>query len=225
MIVLENQIYQKINAANNKTKTYKIGATKTIGAYLVSDLMKNYMKKYNCNIILTVDNTNEILKKLNRKDIEFALVEGVFSLNEYNTKEIMEDSLVYVSSLEANIESNKSLDEILDDVLILREEGSGTRKLLENRLSDHNLNIKNFKNYMEIGDITAIKDLISKDMGSSFISKLAVKKEIKENKLKIQNISNFKIERKLYYVWCKGENTNFIDTFIKHNELLLNNYK
>jgi len=225
MILLENQICKKMQDMNSKVKTYRIGATKTIGAYIVSDLLKNYVDEYKCHFILSVDNTDAILKKLDENMLDLALVEGIVDLKQYETKVFMEDELIYIRANNDKYPDKCKLKDIFDDILITREKGSGTRNIIERAFLEINIELDNFVDYMEVGDITAIKSLVKKNMGSSFISQLAVKEEIISGDLKHQEISDFHIKRDLYYVWNDTGNIKFVNKFINHNEKLLNHNK
>jgi LysR family transcriptional regulator, transcriptional activator of the cysJI operon len=77
-----------------------------------------------------------------------------------------------------------NIDEILNGKLILREKGSWTREIFENKVIEMGYALKDFKPYMELGSITAIKSLVEANLGYSIISKETVKKELESGKLK-----------------------------------------
>jgi molybdate-binding protein len=74
-----------------------------------------------------------------------------------------------------------SIEEILQGELILREKGSGTREIFENKLQGSGYDINSFNPYMELGSIPAIKSLVEENLGYTIISKETIKRELKNS--------------------------------------------
>ena len=72
---------------------------------------------------------------------------------------------------------------IESEPLILREEGSGTRKETEKLLEKIGIDISKLNIIADVNDPESIKRYVRKGMGISIISKLAVKEEIEEGKI------------------------------------------
>lgn len=217
MQILQRTIENKLYNKSSIVKRYKIGATKSIGGYVLPDLLGSHKMKYpNIDIILEVGNTEEIINKLIKKHINLALVEGPFDKNKFNHCILKEDELVLAVSPEHPFASKDSvcLDDVLSGNLILREEGSGTRKVFENRLVELGYNLNKLNIYMEVGDITAIKSLVSWNLGYTIISKEVIQQELNEGSLKAIPICSLKIIRGFYFVWNKTDQDEFIRKFI-----------
>ena len=69
-----------------KQKEYAIGATKTIGEYVITDKIAEYLKTPTNNILIEIDNTNRLLSKLQKGELDFALIEGFFDRNEFGSE-------------------------------------------------------------------------------------------------------------------------------------------
>ena len=76
------------------------------------------------------------------------------------------------------------ISELFKYNLIIRENGSGSREIIERWLKERNLDIDDFSNIIEIGNINMIKRLVKNNHGITFIYKLAVEKELAERRLK-----------------------------------------
>lgn len=70
--------------AGESSEELYFGATRTIGDVLMGKILKKYMDQYpDARIRMIVENTRELLRRLDEGSIDFALVEGFFQKNEY----------------------------------------------------------------------------------------------------------------------------------------------
>lgn len=214
--VLYKALEMKLKNRSGIIKTYNIGASMTIGGYILPYILGKYRRiNQNINILLQVNNTKEVLEKLIAGNINLAFVEGIFDKSKFKFKKYKEDELVLAVSPQHKFANKEqvTVQEILEDNLILREKGSGTREVIENQFLELGFDINNSKKYMEIGDISAIKSLIELNLGYSIISRETIKKEILQGTIKEVPIRNVWIFREFNFVYFHDE--EFIDEFIK----------
>lgn len=216
-----DSIYRNIETEfrnkDNINKVYYLGASMTIGGYILPYILAEYKNCYkNIDILLQVNNTEEIIQKLLNRKIDLALIEGNFNKAKFKYSKYKDDELVLVVSYIHEFTKYKSIniDEILNGKLILREKGSGTREIFENKVIEMGYVLKDFKPYMELGSITAIKSLVQANLGYSIISKETVKKELESGKLKIIPIKGLKIFREFNFVYLKDSDEEFVKNFI-----------
>lgn len=198
-------------------KKYNMGATLTIGGYVLPEILGNYKKIHeNVDIILQVYNTELILEKFIKGELDIAMVEGPFDKNKINHTKFKEDELVLAVSPNHNFANRKevTIDEVLNGNLILREKGSGTRQIFENKLLQQGYCLSKENIHMEIGDINAIISLIEADLGYSIISKEALKIQIQLKRIIAVPIKEFKILREFNFIYNKDSSKEFIESFI-----------
>ena len=123
------------------------------------------------NVHMEVGNSQVLLAKLRRGELDFALIEGIidrlFSLEPF----------VPICSPNSPLAFGPvSFEELLQYPLILREKGSGTREILENILKQYNYSPASFQNIIEIGNMAAIKQLVASDIGISFMYEIAARR-------------------------------------------------
>lgn len=203
--------------SDNIHKTYYVGASMTIGGYILPYILAEYKDGYkNIDILLQVNNTEEIIEKLLNRKIDLALIEGIFHKEKFKYIKYKDDELVLAVSHLHEFAKYKSitLDEVLKGNLILREKGSGTREIFENKLLEMGYDLKKFKPYMELGSITAIKSLLEANLGYSIISKETIKKEVGSGIIKIIPIKGLKIFREFNFVYLKESDEEFVKAFI-----------
>ncbi|MBA5850168.1 LysR family transcriptional regulator [Clostridium sp. cel8] len=223
---LYSAVKMRLKNKSGIIRTYNVGASKTIGGYVLPQVIAKYKRMYpNIHILLQVNNTEEILEKLLSGKLDFALVEGMFDKNKFKFKKLKDDELVLAVSPESDFARKKQVDieEILSGDLILREKGSGTRKILEDKLMKIGYNLNNSNGYMEIGSISAIKLLIESNLGYSIISRETIKKELEQNTIREVKIKGVNILREFNFVYLREE--EFMNSFIEFCMENINKYQ
>ena len=62
--------------AEKERSLLRIGATKTIGDYVLIDAIKGYLQDPSHEMSLVVDNTKHLLQMLDENQLDFAIIEG-----------------------------------------------------------------------------------------------------------------------------------------------------
>lgn len=213
--VLYSALDMRLKNKSGIIKKYNLGASMSIGGYILPYILAKYKKiNENVNIFLQVNNTEEILKKLINGKLDFALIEGPFDKNKFKYKKFKDDELVLAVSANNNFAKmpEVTVEDIFKGNLILREEGSGTRKIFENKLIERGFSLNDLSGCMEIGNISGIKSLIELNLGYSIISRETIKKELSQGTIKTAAIKDIKIFREFNFVYL--EEDEFIDSFI-----------
>ncbi|WP_291578499.1 LysR family transcriptional regulator [Clostridium sp. UBA6640] len=198
-------------------KRYDVGATLTIGGYVLPPIIGNYkMNNKNIDIILQVENTETIIQKLFSGEIILGVIEGPFDKNKVIYEKFKDDELVFAVSRKHQLAKRRSItiEEVLMEKLILRERGSGTRKVFEDYIAEQGYDPKKIIPYMEIGDITAIISLVESGLGATVVSREALKSSVISRKIKILPIKNLTIKREFNFIYLKNSNMEFIKNFI-----------
>ncbi len=181
---------------DNISGKLRIGASQTIGDYIMPQLIYAFMQKYpdaKCELI--VANTKDILSEIDGGDIDVGFIEGFVSDTKLDSKHWKDDELLVVASNKKKFSKDEyKLDDLASQKWILREKGSGTRAIFEDGLGDDfgKLNI-----FLTLGHNEAIKKIVEQSDSLTCISRLAVQKEIDEGKLFEVKIKNFVFKRKL----------------------------
>jgi len=199
------RILPLLHRIKNQVRQLNFGATLTIGEYMISPILHQIFKEdEETQILMIVENTNILQKMLWEGKIDFALLEGHFNQSQFRSKLISDEIFVGVCSPQNDIASEAVyLEELLDQNLILREPGSGTRDVLEQALYAKNLSIKDFKRKIEIGSMNAIKELCHQNIGITFMYREAVKKELSAGYLVEIPLKNFNVSHPFNFVYLK----------------------
>ncbi len=186
----------------NEETVLHIGASSTIGEYLLPGLLGEFSRSYpNLKFSLSIGNTPTVLAKLENNEIDIAFVEGAVENTELIREKFADDELILITS-PGHPWSNKnqiSIQELTEEKMIWRETDSGTRLIVETALNEHGV-LDKIKSAMELGSYQSIKSAVEADLGVSILPKLTVSKEIKNGTLHEVKITNFLISRDLWMV-------------------------
>ncbi|WP_230868391.1 LysR family transcriptional regulator [Iocasia frigidifontis] len=190
---------------NIKQGGLRIGASMTIGTYLLPEILNGFRERFSgVDLPLIVDNTVLIVNKILNNELDLALVEGPINSPDIIVEPYCEDSLSLVCSVEHHWSQRDYIDpaEIEGEKLIIREEGSGTRDLIQNTFLQHNVlyNIAHTINNFE-----AIKKAVSANIGISLIPAIGIKKEIKKGELKEIRLEDISFKRLFKLIYHKDK--------------------
>ncbi|MGO2118912.1 MAG: LysR substrate-binding domain-containing protein [Fusobacterium sp.] len=193
------------NTLNKKNKlSIRMGATKTIGDFVVKNNIINFLKNENYEFSLIVDNTEHLLRRLDNNKLDFALIEGFFDKNKYNYQLYSSEKFVGICS-KSHAFANKSIkiENIFNESIIVREKGSGTRAIFEKELEKQNYSLNNFKKVTSISSFELIKSLVIENHAISFVYDIISKSD---DNLCTFEIEGIHIKQNFNYVFLKNTN-------------------
>lgn len=191
---------QEITA--NQETVLNVGASSTIGEYLLPGLLGNFSKSYpDLKFSLSIGNTPNILAKLENYDIDIAFVEGAVENDDFIREKFTDDELILVTSSNHNWKDKNQIHihELPEEKMIWREADSGTRQIVENALQAFGV-LDNIKSAMELGSYQSIKSAVEADLGVSILPKLTVARELKYGTLHELKVCELSISRDLWMV-------------------------
>jgi len=179
-----------------------IGASTTIGSYLLPTLLEQFHRFHpGIRISVVVANTRHIQQQLMDYALDIGLTEGFAEQEAFHAEVFARDKLVPVAS-PAFARAYKLRDLASLDAVpcILREEGSGTRAVVERAFARHQLNPQPL---MSLGSTEAIKRLAGSGLGYAVVTKLAVSEELADGRLVRLPVPELTIDRPLHLVRLK----------------------
>ena len=196
-----NEIYLKRKIKSENKIKINIGATKTIGEFVIGEKIKKLVKNEKYDISLTIDNTEKLIKLMELNKLDFILVEGIFNKDKYGYRLYKKDEFIGICSKNHKF-NGKSIkfEELFKEDIIIREEGSGTRGIFEQFLSENSFSLEFFKKKITINNFNLIKELVSTNCGISFVYNSVVNKNDDIGKFYFKN----KIEREFNYLYLKN---------------------
>ena len=179
----------------------RIGASLTVGAYLLPDLVSSYRQKFpEVDIFTQVDNTALIEKKILEDQLDFGIVEGPVTSPHIVEENFCDDYLVFIASPKHILANKPVIDvqELKDQLFIIREAGSGTQAIFEHAMQVSDVSWKAVGIY---NNIEAIKQAIIANLGLAIVSKISVTEEVAQGKLTMLNVQGMTLKRKFNIIY------------------------
>lgn len=183
----------------------RLGASVTVGAYLLPSLVSVF-KRTNpeTGMEVVVDNTEQIEGRLLGDKADLGLVEGEIKSRDLLNVPFMKDELVLICGARhpfARVSAVKP-EELEKEDFIVREVGSGTRKMFEDVMASRSLS---WKESWSCSNTDAIKEAVIAGLGVSVISRRAVEKEVRSGQLVVRPVEGIRFERAFKMVYHKNK--------------------
>jgi DNA-binding transcriptional LysR family regulator len=180
-----------------------IGASQTIGTYLMPRLIGIFKHKYpQIGVELQVHSTRKISWGVTNGNIDLAVVGGKIPKELTEDLEIIpyaEDELALILPLTHPLSTRKFIqkEDLYRLHFIALNPQSTIRNVIETTLTQHGIDSRYLKIVMELNSIEAIKNAVQSDLGAAFVSVSAISKELDLNMLHWAKIEGITIKRTL----------------------------
>jgi DNA-binding transcriptional LysR family regulator len=183
----------------------RVGASTTIATYMIAEHLGVFHEKHpGVDLHLISANTRDVADLMLEHKIEIALVEGAIDNSDLISRPWRADIMeLIVDPLHPFAHAKGPIDPkaLEDQILIVREPGSGTREVVAKALAEHGVHPRQT---LEIGSTEAIKDAVSHRLGVSIISRAAVNDQVKLGRLKTVPMKELRISRTLWQLKAPG---------------------
>ena len=206
----------KIKGQNKEV--INIAACDTAGNYILPSIVINFKELHpQACLRLEVAHTQDIIEKLKQRHLDIGIIEGRLpkydnSLSSFN---IFDDKLVLVVSRRNKWLRDKkliSLDNLINEPFIAREEGSCIRNVLDAKLAKLGHSFDEFNVVAEFNNYEAIKQAVINNNGVALMPESVACRELNERLLWKVYVDELKISWHIKAVW-------------RHNELQTGNKK
>jgi len=205
-IDIGNSIQDQFNLnGQHKKSTLHIGASTTIGNYLLPSLLSEYSKEASILPKIEIANTTNISAAVANFEVDFGLIEGPCHESDLMVEKWLEDELIIVSSKQhplaiKNRKSKITSEDLSKTEWLLRESRSGTREAVEQLLKYH---LENLNSAGEFSNSEAIKHSAAEGLGIACLSRAAVVDLIELGKLVELSTTLPRLTRNLYIIQNK----------------------
>ena len=185
-----------------------LGASTTIAQYVLPRLLGEFSRAYpRIQSTLISGNTEHIVEAVENQKIELGFIEGPARSRGVKTEPFLKDELVLIVSTAhewAELASIKSAD-LCSAPLLMRERGSGTRRVVEMALERSGIKRKSLHIVMELDSTEAIKSAVEAGLGIGFISRWAIAKDLRlDNTFRIVEVDGLRIQRDFLIAYPSG---------------------
>lgn len=182
-----------------EARTLRIGATKTIGAYAIAGHLAAFLAEPQNRVSVEVDNTERLLRAIQDGALDFALIEGFFERSRFASRLYRVEPFVGLCG-GAHPFAGKTvpLERIWDEHILLREQGSGTRNILENLLAERSHSVSEFRRISTISSFELMTQLLQRTRAISFAYRAV---RLHEAALAEFSVEGWDVAREFNYVY------------------------
>lgn len=203
-----------------KKEIIRIGGSVSVGTVLLPKLLKQLkFEQKEAEIQVTVNNTAVIEKMIENNELDIAIVEGIVKNSRLVQKEIMEDELVLVAGKAHPFFNRASIqiEELEGQSFVSRENGSAERNQFEQYLLENQIKMKCT---WVCSNTEAIKQAVLNGEGLAILSRMLIKKELKEEQFHVISVEGINIKRIIKMIYY--ENKYFNSTMQRFAEICKN---
>ena len=174
-----------------------IGASQTIGQYLMPNLIAGFLRD-NPRVTITAmsGNSDQMLEALVAHRIQIALIEGPALRKDAHIEPFMEDQMVLVVPASHEWADHEvDIPALREAPLLMREFGSGSRRVVENALAHAGLKRKDLNVRMELDSTEGLLSGVEAGLGVTFVSRWAVRNQLSLGTLKLARVRGLKLSR------------------------------
>lgn len=195
-----------------------VGASTIPGTYLLPERMSVFKRKHpGVSFQVRVGDSQEIIQQVLSHHLLMGIVGSKITDAQISYTPFLEDELIIVAA-PAVIKNNRvSLKDLCRYPMVLREEGSGTRREAERLLQGQGFSCKNVTVAGIFGSTDAVKQAAKVGLGITILSRFAVTEELKHKLLKEIKIDIPPMKRMFYVATHKKRSLPLIySLFLDH---------
>lgn len=209
--VAAEKILNEVHAINYKTLAYKgklVGRLKvsvvSTGKYVMPYFLSGFMNQHEgVELMMDVANKSKVVESLGKNEVDFALVSVLPEKLVIEKEELLQNKLYLVGSVEKEFQKEPIDKRLLEQLpIIYREEGSGTRTVMEEFIQKNNLSIRK---KLTLTSNEAVKQAVIAGLGYSIMPLIGIKNELRNNTLQIIPAGDLPVRSMWWLVWLKNK--------------------
>ncbi len=182
----------------------RIGASNTIGNYLLPALLAGFIQRYpGIEVQIQINNTRALGQALSEYGLDIVLVEGQLDDRGFASHPWLEDSLQVVAAPDHPLVGRRgvTLRDLEQQRWLLREPGSGSREQFQRLLASH---LANWQLAFEFNTTESIVNGVANGLGLGLLSRMATARAEVDGRLRALDVQP-PMSRRLSWVTQAGK--------------------
>ncbi len=206
---LAQQALRDIGSLNGEERgRLRLGASTTIAQYLLPRLLGEFVQLHpRVDLSVVSANTAQIVARLLAGESDLGLIEGPAGSNDVKVDKFVDDEIAVIvpasHPFAALPPPGASLADLAEEPLLMREPGSGTRRVVENALRDVGIATRDLRIVMELDSTEAIKSGVEAGLGVGFVSRWALR-DPQTRSVRTVRVAGLTIKRSFQFVYPQG---------------------
>ncbi len=183
-----------------------VAASQTIGQYVLPSMIAGFLRQHpRVQVLVKGGNTAAVLDMLVERCVNLALIEGPALRSGVHVEPFMEDHLALVVPAGHEwAEHPVELEALRGAPLLMREFGSGSRRIVELALSRAGLPVKELTIAFELDSTEGLLAAVEAGLGVTFVSRWAVRNQLRLGTLKLAHVRGLQLERMFSLAYLSG---------------------
>ncbi len=190
------------------TGELKLGASTTVAQYVLPRILGVFLRQYpQVKLSLVSGNTERIAEAVAEQEISLGIIEGPAMRRDVKTEKMVQDEMVLIVGPEHPWARRKSAitpQDLTTVPLLLRERGSGSRRVVERALKRAGLTQRSLHIAMELDSTEAIISGVEAELGVGFVSRWAIGKVLRLGTVRPVSVEGLEILRDFSFVRLAG---------------------
>ena len=194
--------------ADGQRGDLRIGASLTIAQYILPHLLGAFQQQHpQVRLCVTTCNTEQVLEALVAHQVSVGFIEGPSMRRDVRTEVFLEDEIVLMVPPAHEWSERGFIDpeELMQERLLMRERGSGTRRVVEMALQKRGVKVKHLHLGIEFDSTEGITTAVEAGLGIGFASLWSISKELQVGSLRVVPIRGVQIKRPLSVAYPLGQ--------------------
>ncbi len=181
----------------------RIACSTTAGKYILPQLAARFCQQYpGIRVRILACGPEQAALELLEGEAHIGVVSSEIDDMSLESQEFFRDTITLIVPADHRWAMRKSIEpaEILEEKIIMREEKSGTRRVVLTELAKYDISLDDLDVFMELGNAEAIVRTIAAGYGISFVSSLASACPLERGNVVELPVSGLYLQRKVYMV-------------------------
>jgi DNA-binding transcriptional LysR family regulator len=178
-----------------------IGASTIPGTYILPAVAADFVEQYpGVSFEIRLGDTEEVSNQVLDHELLLGAVGAKSIRGNLEYRPFVEDELLLAGSGQLIDGKSVSLRQLCRLPFLLREEGSGTRKVMEEYLAERGVGVNDLNVVAVLGSTDAIREAVKAGLGVSVLSKYALTDEMGANRLVVARIEKTRMKRTFFVI-------------------------
>jgi DNA-binding transcriptional LysR family regulator len=227
LLALRDHARQEIEAISGKMGgLLKIGGSTIPGAYILPALIGAFKKEHpSLSVQLMIDDTAKVTQAVKDGDLCIGIVGARVADGHLESHTFLTDELV-VAVPSGHHWAHKKIvpvEALKTEPFIQREEGSGTRRIMEEHLEKAGFSLADLNKVAVVGSSDAVRQAVKAGLGVSILSIRALQDDIQAGRISAVRLKGLKLERSFSIILLKGKSRSllcqvFLDFLMKEKQ-------
>jgi DNA-binding transcriptional LysR family regulator len=186
----------------------RMGASTTVAQYVLPRILGAFLRQYpQVRLSLISGNTEQIAEAVAEEKVALGIIEGPAMRRDVKTERMVQDEMVLIVGPQhawANRKGPVAIEELTKAPFLLRERGSGSRRVVERALRRAGVPVRSLRVVMELDSTEAIISGVEAELGVGFVSRWAIGKVLRLGTVRVVGVEGLEIRRDFSFIRLAG---------------------